>query len=207
VHNALSYRSDRQTFQDFPDQEEVCVSIVFKATQDTFMKASPLALWELHDEEKIPVRAGDNIAASLISDTNGYYYVELAEHMPGNWRKLWYLMNGDWEAGTDAPQTDLSNVKARGHLDVFSEATIAGWVYYAGHTDILVTLDFYFDAKLVGTTIADKMRADVKKAGFETDRCGFDFTPPPGAFAQSRSIEVRASNGQAIARRLTSQPA
>jgi hypothetical protein len=107
----------------------------------------------------------------------------------------------------NSKQVDLTGIKARGHIDIFSESTIQGWVYYSGHTDIPVTLEFYFDAKLVGTIIADKVRADVKRAGFETDRCGFEFIPPPGAFAECKSIEVRAANGQTIARKLASLPA
>src|ERR1700760_1616692 len=48
----------------------------------------------------------------------------------------------------NSKQVDLTGIKARGHIDIFSESSIQGWVYYSGHTDILVTLEFYFDAKL-----------------------------------------------------------
>jgi hypothetical protein len=44
-------------------------------------------------------------------------------------------------------------------------------------------LNFYFDGKFVGTTIADQMRPDVELRGHETDLRGFVFTPPPGMFA------------------------
>jgi|SRR5882757_3840539 len=170
--------------------KELRLSVVFKASEDTYMTASTRGSWELLDEEKIRVAAGDKIVASLLAETDSHYYVELAEHVPGNWRKLWYLLREDWEFAV--------NSKARGHVDIFKESSIAGWVYYVGRSDTPVALDFYFDKKLVGTAVADRLRADVKRAGLETDRCGFLFTPPPGTFAQCETIEVRTSNGQTI---------
>lgn len=187
----------------------------FIAKHDTYMKASPFGLQDLLDDEKIPVIADGEISANLISETSDYYYVELGEHMSGNWRKLWYLLQGDWrklqgetlETGSvqtlvpDEAKAAATDLKMVGHIDLFSESVIAGWVYYVAHTEMPVTLDFYFDERLIGSTVSDLVRADVKAAGHETDRCGFRFEPPVGTFAPCETIELRTPEGQTFANR------
>jgi hypothetical protein len=100
---------------------------------------------------------------------------------------------------TTAP-VDTIDAKAIGYVDQCNASEIAGWAYYSGRSDTPMTLNFYFDGNLLGSTAADLPRPDVKRAGYQTDVCGFVFKPPVGAFEKSHMIEVRASNGQIIRR-------
>ena len=204
------------------------MSIEFRASQDTHIKAFTSDLWSLAEEERVAFSADSLVKANLISEANGFYYVELVDHMPGNWRKLWYLVTKHWtkEQHLAAKDTEIVaaaraaefpapstyerliptpppiDAKAHGYVDLYSESSISGWAYYSGHTDAPMTVYFYFDGQLVGKTVADQLRPDVKRAGLETDRCGFNFTPPSGSFAKSEKIEVCASNGQVIRSRV-----
>lgn len=195
--------------------------VEFRAIKDTHIKAL-ISDWGLSDDELIFLPAGSVIRANVIYETNGFYYVEIIDHMPGNWRKLWYLAIGHWkrpqedehlaESATLAklpavwPEAEESSqleavsveTKVLGHVDYFGEESISGWAYYVGNLDESVSLEFCFDAIVVGSIEANDYRPDLERGGHGHGRHGFRFRPPVGSFSKANEITVRASNGQII---------
>jgi hypothetical protein len=102
----------------------------------------------------------------------------------------------------DQPSSPADTIDAKviGYVDHSTASEIGGWAYYSGRSDTPMTLNFYFDGKLLGSTAANIARPDVKRAGHQTDICGFAFKPPVGAFEGSQTVEVRSSDGQVIYR-------
>lgn len=82
------------------------------------------------------------------------------------------------------------NLVVHGHVDVFSEARIAGWVCYPAHGDVPLSLNIVFDgAELVQLT-ADHFRQDLLESGYGNGRHGFEFIPPRDAYRSAKTIEV-----------------
>src|SRR5437660_8310193 len=78
-----------------------------------------------------------------------------------------------------------------GVVDARSARTIRGWARNT-RVDTPVTVDFYVDGQIAGSTVADRYRADLVS---ETPhgRCAFEYTIPADCFDGSdQTIEVRA---------------
>jgi SAM-dependent methyltransferase len=72
---------------------------------------------------------------------------------------------------------------------------IQGWAFDAS-ANKPVSVDFYLDGRKVGSTIADRYRADLTAVS-PHGRCAFDFTFPPEVMDGSlRSVEVRAEGAR-----------
>jgi hypothetical protein len=81
-----------------------------------------------------------------------------------------------------------------GHVDIFSEALIAGWACYPEHNDVPLSLRILFDEAEVGHAIADRYRPDLEKAGYGNGCHGFEFIPQKDAYVSSNRIEICAPN-------------
>src|SRR6266850_1753420 len=72
---------------------------------------------------------------------------------------------------------------------------IQGWAFDAS-ANRPVSVDFYLDGHKVGSTIADRYRADLTEVSPD-GRCAFDFTFPPEVMDGSlRAVEVRAEGAR-----------
>jgi hypothetical protein len=81
-----------------------------------------------------------------------------------------------------------------GHVDVFSDARIAGWACYSTHHDVPLPLTIVFDGIEVGHLIADRFRRDLKEAGYGNGCHSFEFIPLKDTYRLSKTIEVRTQN-------------
>ena len=89
----------------------------------------------------------------------------------------------------------------RGYVDAVSTAAIEGWAQNAGCPEAAVCLDVYADGRLIGRTLANLHREDLKDARLGSGRHAFVFTPPEGVVASAAAIEVRRSlDGARLAR-------
>jgi hypothetical protein len=124
----------------------------------------------------------------------------LREH----WQKLLREASGRVEFGSDCKQ-DLALIEAglqqlsknlvlHGHVDVFSEARIAGWACYPAHDDVPLSLIIVFDGVEVVKLTADHFRQDLVESGYGNGRHGFEFIPPKNAYRLSKTIEVCTQN-------------
>ncbi|HEY0911501.1 MAG TPA: Hint domain-containing protein, partial [Bradyrhizobium sp.] len=93
-------------------------------------------------------------------------------------------------------QADEPRVTAlRGYVDDVGAKRIAGWAQNADHPEAPVCLDIYVSGRLVGQTLANRYRRDLKRAGLGSGPHGFEFTPPaelafaPGAVVVRRSLD------------------
>ena len=78
-----------------------------------------------------------------------------------------------------------------GVVDARSARTISGWARDR-RNDAPVTIDFYVDGKIAGSTLADRYRADLVSESPD-GRCAFEYTIPPEYFdGTQQTIEVRA---------------
>ena len=81
-----------------------------------------------------------------------------------------------------------------GHVEVFSDARIAGWACYPGHDDVPLLLRIVFDNSEVGHVMADRFRPDLERAGYGNGYHGFEFIPSTDTYSSSGKIEVCAPN-------------
>src|SRR5271170_3885692 len=68
----------------------------------------------------------------------------------------------------------------RGHLDTVNEDALLGWAQDGAHPEVPVCLDIYSDGRLIGQTLANVYRKDLKNAGLGSGRHAFTFTAPAG---------------------------
>jgi hypothetical protein len=61
------------------------------------------------------------------------------------------------------------------------------------HLEAPVCLDIYADGRLIGQTLANHYRDDLKQASLGSGRHGFKFVPPAGVTFAHRAVEVRRS--------------
>jgi hypothetical protein len=92
------------------------------------------------------------------------------------------LLSHDRNAGT-----------LRGHIDVVSPQLIEGWAQSATHPEAPVCLDVYAGGKLIGRTLANRYREDLRAAGLGSGRHSFSFAVPEGPILWPGTIEVRRS--------------
>jgi probable HAF family extracellular repeat protein len=81
----------------------------------------------------------------------------------------------------------------RGHIDVVSPQLIEGWAQSATHPEAPVCLDVYAGGKLIGQTLANRYREDLRTAGLGSGRHSFSFAVPEGPILWPGTIEVRRS--------------
>ena len=93
----------------------------------------------------------------------------------------------------------LKREPTRGHVDVCSPETIAGWAQYIRYPELPVTLGIYFDQKLGAQIVADRYRRDLEEANLGSGQHSFEFIPTKELLLGSEVIEVRAPNGTVIA--------
>lgn len=102
-------------------------------------------------------------------------------------------------AGLPSDRRDAETL--RGHIDVVSPRLIEGWAQSADHPEAPVCLDIYADGKLIGQTLANRYRADLKAAGLGSGHHSFSFAVPDGPILWPAEIEVRRSlDGSALPR-------
>jgi hypothetical protein len=92
--------------------------------------------------------------------------------------------------------------KLRFNLETFNEELISGWAQYEDFPDTSVVLSVFFNNVLIGTSIANRFRADLLAAGIGNGHHHFKFYLPDQDRDVDRSIEVRAANGLVLAQQL-----
>jgi hypothetical protein len=84
-----------------------------------------------------------------------------------------------------------------GYLESADRTHIKGWAYAPSHPNVPLTLDIFNRNALIGRTVANIMRQDVKFSGFHNGRCGFEVTlPGPLPALQRHEISVRPSGSK-----------
>ena len=68
----------------------------------------------------------------------------------------------------------------RGHIDEAGERRFTGWVQNVTHPEAPVCLDIFADGHLIGRVLANRYRADLKRAGLGSGFHSFEFAPPAG---------------------------
>lgn len=81
-----------------------------------------------------------------------------------------------------------------GFVDIAGPGLAAGWAH--GGSACPVCLDVLLSGRLAGRVLANRMREDLRRAGYGTGRHGFEFTLPPGAGAP---VVRRAADGAPLA--------
>ena len=91
-------------------------------------------------------------------------------------------------------QADEPRVTAlRGYVDDVGAKRIAGWAQNADHPEAPVCLDIYVSGRLIGQTLANRYRSDLKRAGLGSGRHSFEFTPPAELAFAPEAVVVRRS--------------
>jgi len=104
-------------------------------------------------------------------------------------------------AGLHAHEDESPAAAPRGFIDVVNQRCIAGWAQNPQHPEVPVCLDIYADGRLIGRTLANRYREDLRRAGLGSGRHSFEFIPPQGVAVAAQGVEVRRSfDGAALAR-------
>lgn len=90
-----------------------------------------------------------------------------------------------------------ADYSVRGHVDIFEEGRIEGWAQNSKRPEDRIAVEIVFDGRLVGETLADRYRADLKEAGIGSGYHGFSFIPPQGLL-DVELMEVRGPDGGVI---------
>jgi hypothetical protein len=86
-----------------------------------------------------------------------------------------------------------------GHLDRCDEAFIAGWVMIPDANEIKLRLEFLLDEKVIGRSLADQFRQDLKDANLGDGHCAFSFpTPAYISIHEINRIIIRLENSSVI---------
>lgn len=87
----------------------------------------------------------------------------------------------------------------RGAVDLIAPASVHGWIQCPDAPEDRVMVEVVMDGKVVGSTLADRYRADLHKAGLGSGRHGFAFQAPDGVVLHPDRVVVRrAADGAAI---------
>jgi hypothetical protein len=81
----------------------------------------------------------------------------------------------------------------RGYVDAVNPRCIEGWAQNAENPEAPVCLDIYAGGRLIGQTLANEYREDLKRAGLGSGRHSFVFTPPAGLAFAANAVKVRRS--------------
>jgi len=84
-------------------------------------------------------------------------------------------------------------IAMRGFVDQIGTRLIEGWAQDAEHSEAPVCLDIYADGRLIGQTLANRYREDLKRAGYGSGHHGFTFTLPSELAFSPGAVEVRRS--------------
>ena len=84
----------------------------------------------------------------------------------------------------------------RGFVDVAGPDRVAGWAQCEAQPEIPVCLDIAVDGRCVARTLANRYRADLRKAGLGSGTHSFDL-PLPAGLSPAAVIEVRRSTDHA----------
>jgi hypothetical protein len=84
----------------------------------------------------------------------------------------------------------------RGHIDQLDGDRLRGWAQDPDHPEAPVCLDLVVDGALVGRTLADKFRADLKLHGLGSGRHAFDL--PVKLDTNAAQFELRRSSDQML---------
>lgn len=104
-------------------------------------------------------------------------------------------------AGLRTQDDESAAAAPRGVIDVINRHRIAGWAQNPQHPEAPVCLDIYTDGRLIGRTLANRYREDLRRAGLGSGRHSFEFVPPAGVAVTAQAVEVRRSlDGVALAR-------
>jgi probable HAF family extracellular repeat protein len=99
-------------------------------------------------------------------------------------------------AGLAAPPVHAGAL--RGHVDLVGARSIAGWAQNIDHPEAPVCLDIYVGDRLIGQTLANLYREDLREAGLGSGRHAFRFAPTAGEVLAPGSVEVRRSSDGAL---------
>ena len=91
------------------------------------------------------------------------------------------------------PEDEAAVGTMRGHVDLVSLNRIEGWAQNIDHPEAPVCLDIYAGGRLIGQTLANRYRADLRQTGIGSGRHSFEFTPPSKLAFAPDAIEVRRS--------------
>jgi Hint domain/Domain of unknown function (DUF4214) len=89
----------------------------------------------------------------------------------------------------------------RGYVDAVGPRCIEGWAQHVDHPEAPVCLDIYADGQLIGQTLANRCREDLKHAGLGSGCHSFVFVLPAGVAFAPHTVEVRrALDGESLTR-------
>ncbi len=86
----------------------------------------------------------------------------------------------------------------RGFIDAVSERAVEGWAQNIEHPEAPVCLDIFAVGRLIGQTLANLCREDLRAAGLGSGRHAFAFRPNEGLAQSPVGIEVRRSFDGAV---------
>jgi hypothetical protein len=85
-----------------------------------------------------------------------------------------------------------------GFVDAVSRGAIEGWAQNAGYPEAAVCLDIFAGGHLIGRTLANLYRDDLRAAGLGSGRHAFSFELPGDAVLQPATVVVRRSIDGAV---------
>lgn len=124
-----------------------------------------------HFRDKLDFKVGDKIQKGQILGYMGATGQVTGPHL--HWG---IMVNGEWIDPEPYLDKDYSIVNYVGFLDKVTNAVISGWAWNSvDDTALKVEVKIYRDSKLVKTlsTVANKYRSDLKKAGKGNGKHGF----------------------------------
>jgi hypothetical protein len=81
----------------------------------------------------------------------------------------------------------------RGCVDVISASCVKGWAQTVDYPEAPVCLDIYIGGRLIGQTLANRYRQDLRQAGLGSGRQGFEFSMPAAIGVAPNAVQVRRS--------------
>jgi hypothetical protein len=132
---------------------------------------------EYHDDHPVPATA--SVARYCAPRIDHGYELEAIRHRLA-------LRAGSWRQ-----QAVSSAGELRGSIDRLTPCAIEGWAQDGEHPEAPVCLDIYVDGQLVGQTLANRYREDLRRAGLGSGCHAFEFVPPAGVSLEPGNVEVR----------------
>ena len=96
-------------------------------------------------------------------------------------------------AGLKSNEETTTAGALRGFVDRVTPHAIEGWAQNAIYPEAPVCLDVYVGGRLIGQTLANHYREDLKHAGIGSGHHSFAFMPPAGIVFIPDAMEVRRS--------------
>jgi len=73
---------------------------------------------------------------------------------------------------------NILNKKVLGHVDIFNEEVVSGWIYNQAKPNQEITLKIYLDDLFVGEIVANQFREDLQRLGMGSGKHGFTLKIP-----------------------------